>query len=207
MPKSVDNDITPRERIVRSAAHLMRERGIKGIGMREIVEAADAPRGSLQRYFPGGKMQLIEEAINYALREVPRGYGAAIRTAPTVQDAVRMILEPWRKIMIDFEFRAGCPVVPVVVEGIDDDQVRKFAIGAYEGWIAAVQKVLFTAFEFDEDEAREFASGLVSGIEGAVIVARATRSLAPIDDLERLFGRLGEGRARRLPLTDNPSLA
>src|SRR6476660_2369593 len=59
-----------RDRIVRSAAALVRERGVHGLGLRQIVAHADGPRGSLQRYFPGGKAQLITEAINLAAAEV-----------------------------------------------------------------------------------------------------------------------------------------
>src|SRR4030088_2368075 len=44
-----------RARMVRSAATLMRERGIHGVGLREIVVHSGGPRGSLGRYFPGGK--------------------------------------------------------------------------------------------------------------------------------------------------------
>src|SRR5919204_5161735 len=59
-----------RDRIVRSAAALVRERGVHGVGLRQIVAHADGPRGSLQRYFPGGKTQLITEALNLAGAEV-----------------------------------------------------------------------------------------------------------------------------------------
>src|SRR6185369_11331407 len=45
----------PRDRMVRAAAKLFRVHGVTATGLREIVEAADAPRGSLQHYFPGGK--------------------------------------------------------------------------------------------------------------------------------------------------------
>jgi AcrR family transcriptional regulator len=31
--------------------------------MREIVTEADAPRGSLQHYFPGGKEELVSDAL------------------------------------------------------------------------------------------------------------------------------------------------
>jgi AcrR family transcriptional regulator len=56
-----------RARMVRSAATLMRERGIHGVGLREIVTHSGGPRGSLGRYFPGGKTQLMAEAIDVAL--------------------------------------------------------------------------------------------------------------------------------------------
>ncbi len=57
---------SPRERTVRSAALLFRERGVGGTGLREVVEHAGAPRGSLQYYFPGGKEQLLVEVERLA---------------------------------------------------------------------------------------------------------------------------------------------
>ena len=59
-----------RARMVRSAATLMRERGIHGVGLREIVTHSGGPRGSLGRFFPGGKTQLMTEAIDVALAEL-----------------------------------------------------------------------------------------------------------------------------------------
>src|SRR2546422_9090063 len=59
-----------RARMVRSAATLMRERGIHGVGLREIVTHSGGPRGSLGRYFPGGKTPLMTEAIDIALADL-----------------------------------------------------------------------------------------------------------------------------------------
>src|ERR1700752_3705225 len=55
--------LPPRERMVRSAAQLIRRKGVSGTGMREIVAEADAPRGSLQHYFPGGKEEIVSDAL------------------------------------------------------------------------------------------------------------------------------------------------
>ncbi|GAB3398551.1 TetR/AcrR family transcriptional regulator [Schumannella luteola] len=200
-----DAELSPRERIVRSTAHLMRRRGISGIGLREIVAHAGAARGSLQTYFPQGKNQLIEEAIRYAVTEFPPGYGTAIRTAETVADAVRILVDPWRRLLLDFDFDAGCPVTPVLIDGIVDERLREVAIENFDAWTASVQKVFTVAFDFDEADARAFAVGLVSSIEGAVLLCRARRDLDAFDDVERLFGQLGAGRSRRIPVSEEPA--
>src|SRR6478672_9655213 len=59
-----------RARMVQSAATLIRERGIHGVGLREVVAHSGGPRGSLGRYFPGGKTQLMTEALDLALADV-----------------------------------------------------------------------------------------------------------------------------------------
>src|SRR6201997_4468030 len=83
-----------RDRIVRSAAALVRERGVHGVGLRQIVAHADGPRGSLQRYFPGGKTQLIAEALNLAGAEVLEATESGLLTAATLADAIDAIFAP-----------------------------------------------------------------------------------------------------------------
>src|SRR5260370_9872038 len=55
--------LPPRERMVRSAAQLIRRKGVSGTGLREILVEADAPRGTLQQYFPAGKEELVSDAL------------------------------------------------------------------------------------------------------------------------------------------------
>src|SRR5436305_14009837 len=93
-----------RDRIVRSAAALVRERGVHGVGLRQIVAHADGPRGSLQRYFPGGKTQLITEALNLAGGEVLYVTETGPTEAATPADAIDAIFAPWRRVLVDSNF-------------------------------------------------------------------------------------------------------
>ena len=57
---------SPRERMVVSAALLIRERGAQATAISDVLKHSGAPRGSAYHYFPGGRMQLLEEATEYA---------------------------------------------------------------------------------------------------------------------------------------------
>ena len=85
-----------RDRIVRSAADLVRERGVH-VGLREIVAHADGPRGSLQRYFPGGKAQLITEALELVAAQIIDATESGLADATTLTDAIEAIFAPWRQ--------------------------------------------------------------------------------------------------------------
>ena len=52
--------------MVLSAAALIRRDGVTGTGVRDVVAHAQAPRGSVQHYFPEGKQQLVGEALRWA---------------------------------------------------------------------------------------------------------------------------------------------
>ncbi|MDX6318938.1 MAG: hypothetical protein QOD35_2338, partial [Nocardioidaceae bacterium] len=55
-----------RERMVYSAVQLVRARGMNATGVRDVVDDSGAPRGSFQHYFPGGKEQLVAEAVRWS---------------------------------------------------------------------------------------------------------------------------------------------
>src|SRR6478736_4915695 len=85
-----------RARMVQSAATLIRERGIHGTGLREVVAHSGGPRGSLGRFFPGGKTQLVTEAIDVALAEIFGDLEQTLGDAETFPDAIGVIVAPWR---------------------------------------------------------------------------------------------------------------
>ena len=66
-----------RERILKAASRLMRERGISGVGVDALTEAAGMTHGSLYSQF-GSKERLVEEAVAYAIaakgQEVPEEF-------------------------------------------------------------------------------------------------------------------------------------
>src|SRR4029077_19939256 len=94
-----------RARMVQSAAALMRERGIHGVGLREVVAHSGGPRGSLGRYFPGGKTQLMTDAIDLAL--VPLFDELTLSQAETFADAIAEIVAPWRYLLLEHDFALG----------------------------------------------------------------------------------------------------
>src|SRR5437764_10510526 len=55
-----------RERILKAASRLMRERGISSVGVDALTEAAGMTHGSLYSQF-GSKERLLEEAMAYAI--------------------------------------------------------------------------------------------------------------------------------------------
>src|ERR1700743_1228840 len=101
--------LLPRERMVRSAAQLIRRKGVAGTGMREIVTEADAPRGSLQHYFPGGKEELVSDALlwagDVAARRVRRCFGELQPRTPSA--LLTCIVDDWRRDLTGEQFSAG----------------------------------------------------------------------------------------------------
>jgi AcrR family transcriptional regulator len=172
--------------MVRSAATLVRERGIHGVGLREVVAHSGGPRGSLGRFFPGGKTQLMTEAIDVALAELFAELDRARSEAETFPDAIGMIVAPWRRLLVDHEFALGCPLAATVVDAADNEELLVHVSKLLARWQASVAEV-YVKFGDPPAAAEEQAMVLLAALEGALILARARRGTEPLDIVERYF--------------------
>jgi AcrR family transcriptional regulator len=182
MPRS-PAEIGPRERMVFSAAQLIRRHGVTATGMRDVASHADAPRGSLQHYFPGGKDQLTAEAARwgggYAARRVDR-FVAALRR-PTPGALLDAMARQWREDFLSDGYRAGCPVAASVVDcSATNDTVRQAAADAFGDWQRAVAAAL-RGMGVPARRARSLATLMIGALEGAILIARAERDLRALD--------------------------
>src|SRR6185369_3767560 len=95
--------MSPRERMVVSAALLIRERGAHATAIADVLEHSGAPRGSAYHYFPGGRTQLLCEAIDYAGEHIAGRIAAAASTV----DALDGLVASYREQLLRTDFRAG----------------------------------------------------------------------------------------------------
>jgi len=172
--------------MVQSAAMLIRERGIHGTGLREVVAHSGGPRGSLGRFFPGGKTQLVTEAIDFAVAEVFGDLESELSEAQTFPEAINVIVTPWRRLLVDRDFALGCPLAATICDAAANVSLRAHVSELFAAWRASVAGV-YTRFGASQAEAETQATILMAALEGALILARAQRSLEALDTVERFF--------------------
>ncbi|QUQ62763.1 TetR/AcrR family transcriptional regulator [Kutzneria sp. CA-103260] len=169
-----------RERMVRSAAALLREYGANATTLDRVLTHSGAPRGSLYHHFPGGRTQLVEEAVALAGRHV----GGLIDRAALTEDPVETIdafFALWREQLLTQQFRTGCPIAAVAVETNDDaPQLAESAGRIFGEWRQTLTGIL-TRGGVPEERAKRLASLIVTVVEGALIVCRAEQSIEPLD--------------------------
>jgi len=114
----------PRERMVVSAALLIRERGAHATAISDVLEHSGAPRGSAYHYFPGGRTQLLCEAVDFAGEHV----AAVIAGADDGIQLLDTLIDKYRRQLRDSDFRAGCPIVAVSVEAGEQRDAERMVI-------------------------------------------------------------------------------
>ena len=168
--------------MVVSAALLIRERGAHATAISDVLEHSGAPRGSAYHYFPGGRMQLLEEAVDYAGAYI----AAKISAAPNALDLLDALVHDYRQQLIRSGYRAGCPIVAVTVEAGDPDSPERTtklierAAAVFERWTHLIGQRL-VAEGVAASRTAELAMLVTTSIEGAIVVARASRDVKPLD--------------------------
>lgn len=181
---------SPRERMVVSAALLIRERGAHATAISDVLEHSGAPRGSAYHYFPGGRTQLLCEAVDFAGEHV----AAVIAGADSGLELLDTLIDKYRRQLLNTDFRAGCPIVAVSVEaglGTAPAQDRERmvpvierAAAVFERWTGQIAQRLISD-GIPAEQARELSVLTTSALEGAIVLARVRRDVAPLDLIHR----------------------
>lgn len=189
--------LAPRDRMIRSAATLLMERGVAGTGMREIAEHAQAPRGSLQHYFPDGKDQVVLEALAWIGDQVTGSVRRQLDSGGpiTPRAVVAKQFGRWRRILERSDFLAGCPVMATLSDAAADETIRAAAATTFGQWRDALAGA-FRAAGVPAARSRRLALLVISALEGAIALARAQRDLAPLDAVGRDMERIAADYAR-----------
>ncbi len=168
--------------MVISAALLIRERGAHPTAIADVLEHSGAPRGSAYHYFPGGRTQLLCEAVDFAAEFTAN----RLAQAGSGLDALDDLFDVYRKQLQRSNFRAGCPVVAVAVEAGDPDKpdqcaaVIARAAAAFTRWRDVIAQLLVSDGIPNKDAAA-LATLVLSSFEGAIVIARATRDLEALE--------------------------
>jgi AcrR family transcriptional regulator len=183
-----------RKRMVHSAALLMREKGVDGTSFSQVLQHSGAPRGSIYHYFPGGKAQLIEEATRYAGDYITAGMAKMLERGDPL--AIVEAWSPfWRDILEDSQFSAGCPIVASTLESGQNPAIHAAAADVFRQWVDLLARGL-TDRGVPPARARSLSTMAFSSLEGSVILARADRSMEPIEQtLAEVRGLLADALA------------
>src|SRR2546427_3695368 len=100
-----------RTKMVRSAASLIRRRGLSRASFADIVADSEAPRGSIYHHFPQGKDQLAKEAIRATSDWVLAKQGTCAAKTPV--GVLECFIDLWRQVVVASNGAAGCVVAGV----------------------------------------------------------------------------------------------
>jgi AcrR family transcriptional regulator len=170
-------------KMVTAARRLIRERGYHATAMSDVLELSEAPRGSVYFHFPGGKAQLAAEVAKAYARDQADMIGRAAEESDSAAELVGAYVNRARENLIGSNYTQGCTVAPLVLEGAAESDLLANAVSAAFSLMMESLAFQFAFFGMDRASARELAEIVVSGVEGALVTARAFKSPAPFDSM------------------------
>jgi TetR/AcrR family transcriptional repressor of lmrAB and yxaGH operons len=167
-----------RKKLVDATAALLRRQGYHATGLSDIVAESGAPRGSLYFYFPGGKDELARAALLASTAVWRARIDAATAGARDLGEAIDAAVAMLADDLEASGWDNGCPVAAVALESTSE-LVRRTVQEHFESWLDTVAERL-VALGVAEAPARQLATVVLSAFEGALLLARVTRSRAPL---------------------------
>jgi AcrR family transcriptional regulator len=172
-----------RERIVATAADLIRVRGVGGTTLDDVVSASNVSKSQLYRHFED-KPALVRAVIELVGERTIAGEREILEKVETLAD-----LRRWRDTLVErnavHEGRYGCPLGSLANEVSDQDSVaRRQLYDLFTAWQGLFED-LFRRFQRggvvpqDADVAR-LATGFVAAVQGGYLLAQASRNVTPM---------------------------
>jgi TetR/AcrR family transcriptional regulator, lmrAB and yxaGH operons repressor len=185
--------LTPstRDRLVAAMLDALRTRGYHGVGLTELLTAAQAPKGVLYHHFPGGKAELAVCAIESVVTKLCADLDKVLERSGDPVDALGAWMTHAQRVLAGSGFASGCPLATIALESTPDDEAIRAALA--DGF-AAIRTRLADALAragMTHEQARGAAALIVSAYEGALVQARVAGNVQAMTDAsEALVGLL-----------------
>lgn len=166
MVSKVEQKVQTHEEILRSAVRLVRERGIEGMSVADVMRGAGLTVGGFYAHF-ASKDALVGETMRQALREQWGRLTSGLEGVP-VEQRWRRVVGRYLSVRHRDEVNEGCPL-PAVLSELpgQSDEVR----ASFEASFEENLRGLAGALERDEDQVL----ALVALMGGALMLSRALR--------------------------------
>jgi AcrR family transcriptional regulator len=160
-------------------AELLRAQGYAATGVNQLVRVAGAPTGSIYHHFKGGK----REVATAALRQTGAVYSQLL---PLLLDAhadlatgIEAAFAAAAEDMQNTGWANMCPVGTVTAEVADTEpELRQVGAEVMGAWVEQGSRYL-AARGLSDAEARAVTYALLTGLEGAFLLARGLRCTEP----------------------------
>jgi AcrR family transcriptional regulator len=183
-----------RTRMLDAAESLLRERGLAGAGIHQIVDRSRAPIGSVYHHFPEGKTELVALALRRHAEKVAVMLDAAFASDTPVPERVRALFSKAGRGFDESGRLKGCAIGTVTLDlGAEDSVLRDVCAEAIESWAETIARQLPWR---SRRLRRSFAEMVVTTFEGAFITSRARQSGQPFITAGEWLAAAAESHAK-----------
>ncbi|MDO5971435.1 TetR family transcriptional regulator C-terminal domain-containing protein [Flavivirga aquimarina] len=180
MKKDTVNNILAR------GAELVLKKGYNNVGIQEVLDAADIPKGSFYYYFKS-KEDFGLQLIDYYSKNSSNNLDSYLKNSDlNHKERILTFFKNMRAYFGKKEFKEGCLLANCSLELSDQSEKLRNGIGlGWELWDKSFEICIAEGQEsgvIKKDKSPEsLASFVISGWEGAVLRMKSSKSSKPID--------------------------
>ncbi|MFA9473342.1 MAG: TetR/AcrR family transcriptional regulator [Filomicrobium sp.] len=175
--------VTERSDILPILGEVFREHGVEGASLSTITEATGLGKGSLYHFFPGGKDEMVEAV----LAEIGDWFEQHVfQPLETTDDPERAVNDMLDAVLDYFHSgRRGCLIGALSLAKTRDSFSEPIQL-YFKRWLKTLARAL-ERLGHSRKRAKELSEMIVLGIQGALVLARASDDRAIFT---RAIGRL-----------------
>jgi len=173
-----------RDRLIDSAATLFHTNGLTATSLADIAKHAEIPIGNVYYYFKT-KEELAVAAVAKRKEQFSAAYALLEESIPDPRQRLIEALRYFEKVADEYT-RFGCPIGKIIVDAdIEKDHVVQTAAQVLEEFVSWAERQFKSLGH--GDDAKRYATSLMAGIQGAAIMAKATKNAKVMtDEIARL---------------------
>lgn len=181
-----------KERILDASSELFRRQGLTGTGIKQILDQAQAPFGSLYHHFPGGKDELAAETVKRAGAYYGQLVTEKLLAEPDLVSGVREAFVAAGRDLAATGYADACPIETVALEvASTNERLRLATAEVFDSWLDGLT-ALMRSEGIEATQARALAHTILAALEGAFVLARAARRTDALDACADAMARLVE---------------
>jgi TetR/AcrR family transcriptional regulator, lmrAB and yxaGH operons repressor len=182
-----------RQSMIDAAAELLQRQGYHATGLKQVLDTAGAPRGSLYFHFPGGKEELACAALDDSGAAWRERLASVIEGASTPGAAILGVCRALADELEASDYANGCPLATVALEAATESELVRTTVAEHYGaWIRLIEARAVAA-GIPERKAEDLATFVLAAVEGGLLLARVQRTTQPLlavgRSLQQVFDR------------------
>jgi TetR/AcrR family transcriptional repressor of nem operon len=184
--------VSNREKILTEGLRVVHQRGFGGASVRDIVEAAGVPQGSFTNHFASKQAFGLEIVERYFANSRAAMQQTLRNESLAPLKRLRAFLDANKKHLKQDGIRNGCLFGNFTAELGDDSEALRARIveifAEVQHAIAQCLKAAVKARELPSNlRCEEVAGFVLSSMQGAILLSKARRSVAPFERFEQIL--------------------
>ena len=158
-----------KERILCEAEKLFCRKGYYGLGLTELLAQCGIPKGSFYYYFPGGKLQLIQEVLWHSYHRMENGITRGILVEDSALGCFERMADHLAQGVCEKDYFPSLLLSMIAIESVYlDEHVHQTCKTIYSEWQQLYVRHLMR-FGVSEEESAPMAQSIFALIHGSMI--------------------------------------